>query len=113
MLLWIFGEARDSEVAQLSDDSAAGTLRFDNATVRWFLSVDAKRLPDAAKAAGQRTYRSIRIDGDEVEFSEGFTDLHTASYADILNGGGFGIEDARPSIALVHAIRTGAEGPAR
>lgn len=113
MLLWIFGEARESKVSQLSDSSAAGTFRFDNATVRWFLSVDAGRLPDQARAAGQRTYRSIRIDGEEVEFSEGFTDLHTASYADIMSGGGFGIDDARPSISLVHAIRTGAEGLGR
>ena len=113
MLLWIFGEVRESEISDLSAASAAGTFRFDNATVRWFLSVDAERLPDHARAAGQRTYRSIRIDGEEVEFSEGFTDLHTASYADILSGGGFGIADARPSISLVHAIRTGAEGQAR
>jgi UDP-N-acetyl-2-amino-2-deoxyglucuronate dehydrogenase len=113
MLLWVFGEVRESAVSHLSDDSASGIFRFDNATVRWFLSVDAERLPDPVKTAGQRTYRSIRIDGDEIEFSEGFTDLHTASYADILNGGGFGIEDARPSISLVHAIRTGAEGRGR
>ena len=105
MLLWVFGDVVESGVAHLSDDSASGHFRFANATVRWFLSVNAAHLPDPAKARGARTYRSIRLDGEEVEFSDGFTDLHTASYADILNGGGFGIEDARPSIALVHEIR--------
>lgn len=106
MLLWIFGDVVDSQVSHLSDDSASGVVRFANATVRWFLSVNASHLPQAAKDRGARTHRSIRVDGDEVEFSEGFTDLHTASYADILEGNGFGIGDARPSISLVHAIRT-------
>ena len=106
MLIWIFGDVRESSVAFLGEQSAAGTFRFDNASVRWFLSVSAEQLPEKAKARGQRTYRSIRVDGDEVEFSEGFTDLHTASYDHILNGGGFGISEARPSIALVHQIRT-------
>ena len=106
MLLWIFGEALETGVEHLSDDRAAGSIRFANASVRWFLSVDANDLPGAARERGQRTYRSIRIDGDEVEFSEGFTDLHTASYEQILGGGGFGIADARPSISLVHAIRS-------
>lgn len=106
MLAWIFGEAAEVEVERLDDENAAGVLRFANATVRWLLSIDASRLPEAARAAGQRTFRSIRVDGEEVEFSEGFGDLHTASYADILAGGGFGIADARASIALTHAIRT-------
>ena len=106
MLLWIFGEALETGVEHLSDDRAAGSIRFANASVRWFLSVDANDLPGAARERGQRTYRSIRIDGDEVEFSEGFTDLHTASYEQILGGNGFGIADARPSISLVHAIRS-------
>jgi UDP-N-acetyl-2-amino-2-deoxyglucuronate dehydrogenase len=106
MLLWIFGDALESSVAHLSDDSASGRFRFANASVRWFLSVNAAHLPESAKARGQRTYRSIRLDGEEVEFSDGFTDLHTASYAHILKGEGFGIADARPSISLVHAIRS-------
>ncbi len=106
MLTWIFGEAGDVEVERLDDETAAGSVSFANATVRWRLSVDPGQLPQAARAAGQRTHRSIRVDGGEFEFSEGFTDLHTASYADILGGGGFGIADARPSIALTHAIRT-------
>jgi UDP-N-acetyl-2-amino-2-deoxyglucuronate dehydrogenase len=106
MLLWIFGEVRESSVTHLSEDRAAGNFRFDNARVRWFLSVNAADLPESAKARGQRTFRSIRMDDEEVEFSDGFTDLHTASYQQILNGKGFGISDALPSISLVHAIRT-------
>ena len=83
----------------------SGIVGFGNATVRWFLSVNSKHLPDAIREKGQRTYRSITFDGEEVEFSEGFTDLHTESYRDILGGGGFGLDDALPSIDLVHAIR--------
>ena len=105
MLTWIFGDAGDVEVERLDDETAAGSVAFANATVRWRLSVDPGQLPETALAAGQRTHRSIRVDGGEFEFSEGFTDLHTASYADILAGGGFGIADARPSIALTHKIR--------
>lgn len=106
MLLWVFGEVRESSVSHLSDDRASGSIRFANAAVRWFLSVNSNDLPGSAQERGQRTCRSIRLDGEEVEFSEGFTDLHTASYEHILKGEGFGIADARPSISLVHSIRT-------
>ena len=105
MLLWIFGQPTDNRVTMLDDDVASGIVGFGNATVRWFLSVNSKHLPDAIREKGQRTYRSITFDGEEVEFSEGFTDLHTESYRDILGGGGFGLDDALPSIDLVHAIR--------
>jgi len=105
MLWWIFGDPVETEVAQLQQDSASGRFRFANAEVRWFLSVNAEHLPTSARDKGQRTFRSIKVDGEEVEFSDGFTDLHTASYHDILGGGGFGIEEARPSISLVHAVR--------
>ena len=105
MLLWIFGQPTDNRVTMLDDDVASGIVGFGNATVRWFLSVNSKHLPDAIREKGQRTYRSITFDGEEVEFSEGFTDLHTESYRDILGGGGFGHDDALPSIELVHAIR--------
>lgn len=105
MLLWIFGQPTDNRVTMLDDDVASGIVGFGNATVRWFLSVNSKHLPDAIREKGQRTYRSITFDGEEVEFSEGFTDLHTESYRDILGGGGFGLDDALPSIELVHAIR--------
>ena len=112
MLCWIFGEAGEVSVGRLDESYAEGVLTFANAEVRWRMSLDPAELPEQARAAGQRTYRSIRVDGEEVEFSEGFTDLHTASYADILGGGGFGIADARASIELTHAIRSAAAGRA-
>jgi len=107
MLGWIFGPCRGNRVHMLQPDAASGLLEFSHARVRWFLSINADHLPDAAKAKGQRTWRSITIDGAELEFSEGFTDLHTVSYSEILAGRGYGLEDARPSIELVHAIRNG------
>jgi len=105
MLLWVFGRQTRSVVHVNRPDVAAGYLELERARVRWLLSINADHLPDAQKASGQRTFRSITIDGQELEFSEGFTDLHTASYQDILSGGGFGLEAARPSIETVHDIR--------
>ncbi|AQR75545.1 Gfo/Idh/MocA family protein [Sphingomonas sp. LM7] len=106
MLLWVFGPAIENNVHLLTWDVGSGVIRFKNANVRWFLSVNAEYLPEAVQAKGQRTYRSITMDGGEIEFSEGFTDLHTDSYRHILNGGGFGLDDALPAIRLVHEIRT-------
>jgi UDP-N-acetyl-2-amino-2-deoxyglucuronate dehydrogenase len=80
-------------------------MELEHANVKWFLSINRKDLPDAAINNNKPTYRSITIDGNEVEFSGGFTDLHTILYQNILKGKGFGIEDARPSIDLVHQIR--------
>ncbi|MDX2071176.1 MAG: Gfo/Idh/MocA family oxidoreductase [Haliscomenobacter sp.] len=105
MLIWIFGSVQKSEVHQHSHDRAAGYLELEQARVRWFLSIDEKTLPTTVQERGGRTFRSIRIDGQELEFSEGFTDLHTESYKGILDGQGFGLRDAAPSIALVHEIR--------
>ena len=82
-----------------------GHLELERATVDWRLSIDAADLPDACLQKGQTMYRSIRIDGEELEFSTGFADLHTAVYEEILAGRGFGIRDALPSIQLVHDIR--------
>jgi len=73
--------------------------------MRWFLSIDYINIPETAKLAGKRTYRSITVEGEEIEFSGGFTDLHTLSYQDILKGGGFGLEDARQSVEIVQKIR--------
>jgi len=109
MLLWIFGPVAESEVTLLREDCASGILRFAGATVRWFLSVNAEHLPDECKAKGQRTFRSIAMEGEEIEFSDGFTDLHTESYRRILAGDGFGIEDALPSVRLTHDIRRSKE----
>lgn len=106
MLHFIFGELQQN-VVHLSDDTkAAGYLEYERARVRWFLSVDVADVPDAQRAAGQRTYRSITVDGDEIEFSGGFADLHTRSYEEILAGRGFGLEENRTAIATVAAIRS-------
>lgn len=105
MLMWIFGDLKESIVTKQNEHTAEGHLTLARARVKWMLSIDADTLPDHVKAKGQRTYRSIRIEGEEIEFSEGFTDLHTKSYEEILKGNGFGLADAKPSIDLVHAIR--------
>lgn len=105
MLSWIFGKVQDNVVHIHENDRAAGYLEFENARVRWFLSINSKYLPAGARQKGQTTYRSITIDGEELEFSGGFTDLHTMVYRDILDGGGYGLEDARTAIEIVHQIR--------
>lgn len=105
MLLWIFGAVQKSQVHLLNAQSASGILELQRACVRWFLSVDSTTLPKEALEQNKRTFRLISINGESVEFSEGFTDLHTQSYCDILKGGGFGLQDAKPSIQLVHQIR--------
>ncbi len=105
MLIWIFGKVQQNDVHLLEADKSAGYLELENARVRWFLSIDENTLPENIKAAGQRTYRSITVDGKEIEFSGGFTDLHTLSYEGILAGKGFGLKEARPSIETVYTIR--------
>lgn len=106
MLYFLFGEVQKNIVHMSQPHKAAGFLMLKKARVRWFVSIDYNDLPDAVKAKEERTYRSITMNNDkEIEFSNGFTDLHTKSYQDILNGGGFGIEEARPSIETVFAIR--------
>lgn len=106
MLLWVFGELKSLEVKALEPDHAVGTLHLEKARVNWFLSINYDHLPDTVKAKGKRTFRSLTMEGEEIEFSEGFTDLHIKSYDEILKGKGFGLEEARPSIELVHKIRT-------
>ena len=105
MLQWIFGSVKESQVHLREASKSAGYLEFEKARVRWFLSINEKDLPDVVKAKGQRTYRSITVDNEEIEFSGGFTELHTESYKNILSGNGFGLEDAKPSIEIVHSIR--------
>lgn len=105
LLLWLFGAVQTSEVQISSPTRCSGYIELQNAHVRWFLSIERKDLPKAAVERGQSTYRSITIDGEEIEFSGGFTDLHTLVYRETLAGRGFGLEDARPSITLVHDIR--------
>jgi UDP-N-acetyl-2-amino-2-deoxyglucuronate dehydrogenase len=105
MLMWIFGKVQCSEVHYADNKKVSGFLELENANVKWFLSLDKADLPDKAVKESKTTYRSILIDGKDVEFSGGFTDLHTVVYQDILNGKGFGLEDARPSIELAYQIR--------
>lgn len=105
MLHFIFGELQESRVHLCSNTKAAGYLEYEHARVRWFLSVDVEDVPRAQLDAGQRTYRSITVDGEEIEFSGGFTDLHVRSYEEILAGRGFGLEENRTAITTVAAIR--------
>lgn len=105
MLSWIFGNVQDNIVHIHEKDCAAGYLEFENARVRWFLSINSDYLPKEIKEKGQTTFRSITIDGEELEFSGGFTDLHTMVYKDILKGKGYGLEAARTAIEIVHGIR--------
>ena len=105
MLSWIFGETRENIVHLLTHDKAAGYLVLEKARVRWFLSLDSETLPDQVKKKGQKTFRSITLEGEEIEFSDGFTDLHTVTYRKILEGNGFGLDDSRASIETVFSIR--------
>ena len=105
MLLWIFGDVMTNEVRQHTTETASGRLELEKANVEWLLSIDSNTLPAEVKQAGKRTFRSMTIDEDEFEFSEGFTELHTRSYEEILKGNGFSIEESRKSIELVHKIR--------
>ena len=105
MLTWIFGEVSHLEVHQLNHDRAAGYLELKKARVKWFLSINADTLPNEALNSGKKTFRTLSIDGNSFEFSDGFTDLHTESYKHIIDGSGFGLEDARVSVEMVHSIR--------
>lgn len=105
LLLWYFGGVEALEVHLRTSTTVAGYMELERARVRWFLSIDASFLPKEALARGQRTYRSIRIEGEEVEFSEGFTDLHTEVYRKTLAGEGFGLEEARPGIEVAAQVR--------
>ncbi len=109
MLIWLFGSVEYSELHVKDGKQMGGFISLQNADVRWFLSVDRKHLPKEAVDKGAPTFRSITVDGEKLEFSGGFTDLHTLVYQDILDGKGFGIEDVRPSLDLVYALR--AMGP--
>jgi len=105
MLIWIFGPVLRQEVHLSTASTMAGYLELEKANVRWMLSVDQANLPEPVKSAGRSTYRSLTLDGEEFEFSDGFADLHTMVYQEILAGRGFGLSDARASIELVHDIR--------
>ncbi len=105
MLSWIFGDTTRIIVHVSEPNKAAGYLELENARIRWFLSIDYNDLPQAVKESGKRTYRSITVEGEEIEFSEGFGDLHTKTYVEILAGNGFGLSDARQSVVTAFTIR--------
>ncbi|MGQ7867860.1 Gfo/Idh/MocA family oxidoreductase [Sunxiuqinia sp. sy24] len=105
MLQWIFGKMEQSTVHMHEANKAAGFLHLKKARVRWLLSLDFEDIPQEAKDKGMRTYRSITVENEEIEFSGGFTDLHTQAYRHLLNGQGFGLDDARACIELGHHIR--------
>ncbi len=111
LLLWLFGSVGGVKVYYSDSQRMSGFIELEHARVRWFLSVDSYDLPAQVKANGRITYRSITVDGKEIEFSEGFTDLHTRVYEETLAGRGFGIAAARPSIQLTYAIRTALISP--
>jgi UDP-N-acetyl-2-amino-2-deoxyglucuronate dehydrogenase len=105
MLTWIFGDIQHNIVHLMQADKAAGFLQLKNARVMWFLSIDSADLPKSAKENNQKTFRSINIDNEELEFSDGFTDLHTLSYREILKGNGFSLKEAKTSVQTVYEIR--------
>ncbi len=105
MLIWIFGDVQKSTVHLMEHDRASGVLHLQNANVRWFLSINSDTLPQEAIDQDQRTFRTITIDNEALEFSAGFTDLHTESYKHILSGDGFGISETLKSLELAHQLR--------
>ncbi|MBL7870151.1 MAG: Gfo/Idh/MocA family oxidoreductase [Cyclobacteriaceae bacterium] len=105
MLLWIFGDLKKVEIDTYEADHASGYLEMSRARIKWFLSINENHLPTPVRELGKRTFRSLKMNNREIEFSDGFTDLHTLSYEEILKGNGFGLKDAKPSIELAHQIR--------
>lgn len=105
MLMWIFGDVKTNEVLLHTANNAEGNLVLNRANVHWQLSINANDLPANVRAEGKRTFRALTIDGEAFEFSDGFTDLHTQSYADIIAGKGFPLSETKRSIELVHQIR--------
>jgi len=105
LLIWLFGDVQYSEVHISQPTKTGGFLELKNARVRWLLSIDKADLPEETRNKNKTTFRSITIDGEELEFSEGFTDLHTTVYKEVLAGRGFTLDDARPSVTLAHQIR--------
>lgn len=105
MLGWVFGELKENTVYELNDDTASGRLCFEKANVEWFLSIDYDQIPEEIKQQGKRTFRTLNMEGEEIEFSDGFTELHTNSYKGILQGNGYGVLDTRKAIEIVSEIR--------
>jgi UDP-N-acetyl-2-amino-2-deoxyglucuronate dehydrogenase len=105
LMLWLFGPAHQSEIYFREAESISGFISMERADVSWFLSLDPKYIPEKIRHQGKNTFRSIKVEGSDIEFSEGFADLHTKVYEEILNGKGYGIEEARASISFVNELR--------
>jgi UDP-N-acetyl-2-amino-2-deoxyglucuronate dehydrogenase len=105
LLIWLFGSVQSNDVQYADALKTGGCIELEHAMVKWFLSIDRNDLPESATECGLSTFRSITVDGKEIEFSEGFTDLHTVVYQRTLEGNGFGLDDARAAISLAHEIR--------
>lgn len=111
LLIYLFGDVEENVVHLLEKNHAAGYITFNKARVRWFLSIDEKMIPERHRNIGNRTYRSVLVDGEQIDLSEGFTDLHTKSYGAILNGDGFPISEARKAVLITHDIRNAGTKP--
>ncbi len=105
MLTWVFGDVKENNVIKHSDDIAEGNLVLEKANVNWFLSIEYDQIPENIRLQGKRTFRTLNMEGEEIEFSDGFTELHTHSYQNILNGVGFGVTETKKAIEIVSAIR--------
>ncbi len=105
MLTWVFGNVKQNVATRMDADSAEGYLQLEKANVKWFLSIDYNEIPEEVRNQGKRTYRKLSMNEEEIEFSDGFTELHTQSYAGILQGNGYGIEETRKAIEIVSSIR--------
>lgn len=105
MLTWVFGDVIENNVEEHLNDTASGFLRLKNANVKWMLSINYDKIPQDVKLLGKRTFRTLKMEGEEIEFSDGFTELHTQSYQEILKGNGFGLSDCRKAIEIVSQIR--------
>ena len=105
MMTWLFGKAEANTLHLRDARRMAGSIELERARVRWFLSIDERDLPEDARKQGKSAFRSMTMDGENVEFSDGFADLHTRVYEEVLKGNGFSLDDARPAIEIVHALR--------
>lgn len=105
MLTWVFGNVQENVVHEHTSDTARGFLQLERARVNWMLSIDYNQVPDNVKQQGKRTYRTLQMEGEEIEFSDGFTELHTRSYEEIIKGNGFGLSDCKKAIEIVSNMR--------
>lgn len=105
MLTWVFGNIIENKVFSHTDDTASGFLHLEKAKINWLLSIDYNSIPDSIKQQGKRTYRTLQIEGEEIEFSDGFTELHTKSYSEILDGKGYGLLESKRAIEIVSSLR--------